>query len=323
MYAAGAGAPVSPDEPRRARPGRRPAPRPTRAGAGPPAVSVRPCRRRRSPRRGGPVRRARRRAPDRGRRSSPVRAPTTATRSAARRGDRAAGRPKGWSTDVSVHTVLGRWPTSSAPRSPHTAPGATPTACSTVQTDSTAWATQLRLLAPTVVARLNAELGDGTVPGSTSSGPTAPSWRTGPRAVRTAAARGTPTGEAAALAAPAADVQGRIDTPDRRRMGTCDGPAGRWMPCRAAEGRLLELCHGRRDTASGPSASWRLYDTAATLPILVQGSRHRRHDWMAHCRQGSEDKRCSPRLRPGCEAAAAAAARSGGSPSGVDEMTLP
>lgn len=33
----------------------------------------------------------------------------------------------------------------------------------TVQCDSTAWATQLRLLAPTLVARLNADLGHGTV----------------------------------------------------------------------------------------------------------------------------------------------------------------
>ena len=32
-----------------------------------------------------------------------------------------------------------------------------------VRTDSTAWATQMRLLAPTVVRRLNEELGDGTV----------------------------------------------------------------------------------------------------------------------------------------------------------------
>ena len=32
-----------------------------------------------------------------------------------------------------------------------------------VQTDSTAWATQMRLLAGTVVRRLNEELGDGTV----------------------------------------------------------------------------------------------------------------------------------------------------------------
>ena len=32
-----------------------------------------------------------------------------------------------------------------------------------VRTDSTAWATQLQLLAPTVVRRLNEELGHGTV----------------------------------------------------------------------------------------------------------------------------------------------------------------
>ena len=49
-----------------------------------------------------------------------------------------------------------------------------------VQTDSTAWATQMRLLAPTVVRRLNEELGDGTVRVIDVQGPTVPSWKTGP-----------------------------------------------------------------------------------------------------------------------------------------------
>ena len=53
-----------------------------------------------------------------------------------------------------------------------------------VQTDSTAWATQMRLLAATVVRRLNEELGDGTVARIEVRGPAAPSWRKGRRSVR-------------------------------------------------------------------------------------------------------------------------------------------
>ena len=53
-----------------------------------------------------------------------------------------------------------------------------------VRTDSTAWATQLRLLAPTVVRRLNQELGHGTVTLIEVLGPHLPSWKKGPRSVR-------------------------------------------------------------------------------------------------------------------------------------------
>jgi len=53
-----------------------------------------------------------------------------------------------------------------------------------VRTDSTAWATQLTLLAPTVVRRLNEELGDGTVTVIDVLGPHGPSWKRGPRSVR-------------------------------------------------------------------------------------------------------------------------------------------
>ena len=53
-----------------------------------------------------------------------------------------------------------------------------------VQTDSTAWATQMRLLAPTVLKRLNAELGEGTVTFIEVRGPSAPRWSHGRRSVR-------------------------------------------------------------------------------------------------------------------------------------------
>ncbi len=53
-----------------------------------------------------------------------------------------------------------------------------------VAAESTAWATQLRLLAGTLVARLTAELGPGVVTRLVITGPVAPSWRHGGRTVR-------------------------------------------------------------------------------------------------------------------------------------------
>jgi predicted nucleic acid-binding Zn ribbon protein len=46
--------------------------------------------------------------------------------------------------------------------------------------ESTAWATQIRLLAPTILTRLRAELGPGVVVKLRVHGPTAPDWRHGP-----------------------------------------------------------------------------------------------------------------------------------------------
>lgn len=53
-----------------------------------------------------------------------------------------------------------------------------------VRASSTAWAKELTMLAPRVVARLNDELGDGTVLRLQIRGPAAPSWSRGPRSVK-------------------------------------------------------------------------------------------------------------------------------------------
>lgn len=53
-----------------------------------------------------------------------------------------------------------------------------------VRASSTAWATELRLLAPRIVAKLNAELGDGQVLRLDIRGPEAPSWSRGRRRVK-------------------------------------------------------------------------------------------------------------------------------------------
>ncbi|MFJ8661402.1 DUF721 domain-containing protein [Streptomyces sp. NPDC093795] len=75
---------------------------------------------------------------------------------------------RGWETPAAVGGVMGRWPQIvGEDLAKHCVPlkfDDEPDArVLTVQCDSTAWATQLRLLAPKLVARLNEDLGHGTV----------------------------------------------------------------------------------------------------------------------------------------------------------------
>jgi len=94
-------------------------------------------------------------------------------------------RDQGWEVDVAVHSVMARWPSIVGPEmAEHCKPESYQDTELTVRTDSTAWATQLKMLAPDLVRRLNAELGDGTVTRVNVQGPHAPSWRKGPRTIR-------------------------------------------------------------------------------------------------------------------------------------------
>jgi predicted nucleic acid-binding Zn ribbon protein len=94
---------------------------------------------------------------------------------------------QGWSTEVRVHGVFTRWDAMVGKDvAVHCRPEAFDPDCGrlVVRTDSTAWATNLTMLAPTVVRRLNEELGEGTVLVVDVRGPTAPSWKRGLRSVR-------------------------------------------------------------------------------------------------------------------------------------------
>ncbi|WNF28246.1 DciA family protein [Streptomyces sp. C11-1] len=92
---------------------------------------------------------------------------------------------RGWETPAAVGGVMGRWPQivgddlakHCVPLRYDEAPEAR---VLTVSCDSTAWATQLRLLAPQLVARLNADLGQGTVRMIKVVGPGGPERRFGP-----------------------------------------------------------------------------------------------------------------------------------------------
>jgi len=92
---------------------------------------------------------------------------------------------KGWTTEINLHTLLARWALLvGAMNAAHSHPEGYAETVLTVRADSTAWATQLRHLAPQLVAMLNDQLGDGTVTRIKVLGPDAPSWKKGRRSVR-------------------------------------------------------------------------------------------------------------------------------------------
>ncbi len=89
---------------------------------------------------------------------------------------------RGWSGRVAEGTVLGQWPSVVGHQ---IADHATPTALSdgvlSVTAESTAWATQLRMIQSQLLAKIAAAVGNGVVTSLKITGPTAPSWRKGPR----------------------------------------------------------------------------------------------------------------------------------------------
>jgi predicted nucleic acid-binding Zn ribbon protein len=92
---------------------------------------------------------------------------------------------RGWEVDAAVGRVLGRWDSIVGPEvAAHCRPESFTDSVLTVTTDSTAWATQVRLLAPALVRRLNEELGSATVSRVRVLGPAVPSWVRGRLSVR-------------------------------------------------------------------------------------------------------------------------------------------
>ena len=87
---------------------------------------------------------------------------------------------RGWKADLSVGAVIGRWPHIVGDEvAAHSHPVEFVDGVLTVRADSTAWATQLRLLASTLHARLTGEVGEGVVSEIRIVGPSAPSWSRG------------------------------------------------------------------------------------------------------------------------------------------------
>ena len=81
----------------------------------------------------------------------------------------------GWRLAAAAGSVFGRWEQIVGPElAAHTRPDGLADGELTVTADSTAWATQVRLLAAALVRRINAELGDGAVKRVKVRGPAAP-----------------------------------------------------------------------------------------------------------------------------------------------------
>ena len=129
--------------------------------------------------------------------------------------------------------------------------------------ESTAWATQLRLLAPTILGKLRAGVGGDVVTRLRVVGPTAPSWKKGPRSVRGRGPRTrtdsgrTDDGEAEPMSTPRPDRDGFDDDGRAARLAGAGPPLG---------GRA-----GRTSPTSPTAASSRA--TATTPPRAPAGSR--------------------------------------------------
>jgi predicted nucleic acid-binding Zn ribbon protein len=92
---------------------------------------------------------------------------------------------RGWNSPVAVGSVLARWTELVGSEiagncHPESFDGTTVL----VRCDSTAWATQLRLISPDLLRRFDAELGQGVVTRISVVGPAGPSWRKGGRSVK-------------------------------------------------------------------------------------------------------------------------------------------
>lgn len=94
-------------------------------------------------------------------------------------------RDRGWGKQLDAQRVLEDWGSIVGPEvAQHSRVTGYADAVVHVETRTTAWATQLKLLAPRIVARLNELLGDGSVLRIEIRGPQAPSWKSGPRSIR-------------------------------------------------------------------------------------------------------------------------------------------
>jgi predicted nucleic acid-binding Zn ribbon protein len=94
---------------------------------------------------------------------------------------RDVAKKRGWSARVAEGMVLGQWPTVVGSHiADHSSPTTLRDGVLTVAAESTAWATQLRIIQNQVLAKIAAEVGDGVVNSLRITGPLAPSWRKGP-----------------------------------------------------------------------------------------------------------------------------------------------
>ncbi|MFI9507534.1 DUF721 family protein [Nocardia sp. NPDC052566] len=92
---------------------------------------------------------------------------------------------RGWSAKVAEGMVFGRWPNVVGEDiASHATPVTLKDGVLSIAAESTAWATQLRMLQGQILAKINAAVGQGVVTSLKISGPQAPSWRKGERHIK-------------------------------------------------------------------------------------------------------------------------------------------
>lgn len=92
---------------------------------------------------------------------------------------------RGWSSPLAVGSVMAHWDTLVGPDiAAHCQPESFEETTLHIRCDSTSWATQLRLLSASLLAKFDEALGRGVVTKILVLGPAAPSWRKGFRTVK-------------------------------------------------------------------------------------------------------------------------------------------
>ena len=98
---------------------------------------------------------------------------------------------RGWEDTTTAAGVIANWQTLVGPEiADHSQPESLVDGVLVLVAESTAWATQLRLLTRTMLALLRDRVGDGVVTSIVVRGPAQPDWRKGPRRVQGPGARG-------------------------------------------------------------------------------------------------------------------------------------
>jgi len=93
----------------------------------------------------------------------------------------AIAKQRGWTEHVKTGTVLGCWDeVVGAEIAEHAAPQSLHDRVLYVTAESTAWATQLRLMQSQILSKIARAVGHGVVTSLRIHGPSAPSWRHGP-----------------------------------------------------------------------------------------------------------------------------------------------
>jgi len=92
---------------------------------------------------------------------------------------------RGWEQVTATATVTAQWSAIvGADVAAHCSPESIVDGVLTIRTESTAWATQLRLLLPQVRGAIDGAVGPGVVSEIRILGPQGPTWKAGPRRVK-------------------------------------------------------------------------------------------------------------------------------------------